>query len=79
MKAGMHTYLVQDPKDDSYTMHSTICDFRTEQPPLKVKSGRRRNYSRVFRKDKSVFEPWKEDTPESLASTAQLDLDSIST
>ena len=34
MKAGMHTYLVQDPKDDSYTMHTTICDFRTEQPPL---------------------------------------------
>lgn len=33
MKAGMHTYLVQDPKDDSYTMHTTICDFRTEQPP----------------------------------------------
>ena len=33
MKAGKHNYLVYDPEESYYTMHTTICDFRSEDPP----------------------------------------------
>ena len=75
MKAGKHTYLIQDPRIDTYTMHTTICDFRTEDPPKMVKPYRKKVTHRMFNKNQSVFAAWKEDTSESLQAAAQMDLD----
>lgn len=79
MKAGKHSYLVHEPEHSYYSMHTTICDFRTEDPPKLLKPYKRRHLQRVFRKEHSVFLPWKVDTPESLGAAALMDLDSIST
>lgn len=37
MPAGKHTYLVKNIQAQDYTMHQTICDFRTEDPPVLIK------------------------------------------
>ena len=75
MKAGKHTYLVQDPRFDTYTMHTNISDFRTEDPPKMMKPNKRKVTQRIFKKEQSVFAAWKEDTPDSLQGAAQMDLD----
>ena len=44
-----------------YTMHNTICDFRTEDPPVLIKDLSYKHNVIVFYKEKSVFKDWKED------------------
>ena len=90
MKAGKHSYLVYEPEEKCYSYHTTICDFRIEEPPkcksffalitsIVLKPYRRKNLQRIFRKENSVFHPWKEDTIESLNSAATTDLESVET
>ncbi len=62
MPAGKHTYLIKNMDTLSYTMHTTLADFRSEDPPVLIKELHSKTVERVFRKDNSVFEPWKEDT-----------------
>ena len=62
MPAGKHTYLVKNLATREYTMHQTICDFRTEDPPVLIKELSYKIVERVFNKDNSVFKDWKEDT-----------------
>ena len=33
MKVGKQSYLVHEAAHSYYSMHTTICDFRTEDPP----------------------------------------------
>ena len=35
--AGKHTYLVRNNHKMEYTMHTTLTDFRTEDPPVLIK------------------------------------------
>ena len=91
MKAGKHSYLVYEPAEKYYTMHTTMCDFRAEEPPKRkypifiltvcqvLKPYKRKNLQRLFRKENSVFQPWKEDTKETLNAAAQVDLEVIDT
>ena len=44
---------------------------------LVLKPYKKKNLQRMFRKENSVFHPWKVDTKESLSSTAHIDLESI--
>jgi hypothetical protein len=63
MSAGKHTYLVKNMSTLDYTMHTTLADFRSEDPPVLIKElASKPVVERVFRKDNSVFEPWKEDS-----------------
>ena len=62
MPAGKHTYLIKNMDSLDYTMHQTICEFRTEDPPILIKDLSYKNNSRVFVKEHSVFKEWKEDT-----------------
>ena len=62
MPAGKHTYLIKNMDTLGYTMHTTLADFRSEDPPVLIKELYSKTVERVFRKDNSVFEPWKEDT-----------------
>ena len=55
-------------------MHSTICDFRTEDPPVLIKELAHKHSVRVFRKEQSVFEPWKEDTDLSIQLICEGDM-----
>ena len=72
--AGKHTYLVKNNHMGEYTMHTTIADFRTEDPPVLIKELKHKVVERVFRKENSVFEPWKEDTELSLQNAVESDL-----
>lgn len=74
MPAGKHTYLVKDMDTYEYTMHGTICDFRTEDPPVLLKELKNKVNERIFRKEGSVFEPWKEDTELSLQLACESDM-----
>lgn len=62
MPAGKHTYLVKNMNNYEFTMHTTLADFRSEDPPVLIKELTNKHVERVFRKDNSVFDPWKEDT-----------------
>lgn len=55
-------------------MHSMVADFRTEDPPVLLKELRHKTMHRVFRKENSVFEPWKEDTEISLQMAFDADI-----
>lgn len=55
-------------------MHGTICDFRTEDPPVLLKELKHKVNERIFRKEGSVFEPWKEDTELSLQLACESDM-----
>lgn len=61
MQAGKHTYMVKNMDSLEYTMHNTICDFRTEDPPVLIKDLSYKHNVIVFYKEKSVFKDWKED------------------
>ena len=74
MPAGKHTYLVKNQDTFQYTMHTTICDFRTEDPPVLIKELAHKQSQRVFRKEHSVFDPWKEDTKLSLQLACESDM-----
>ena len=74
MPAGKHTYLVKNMETLDYTMHSTICDFRTEDPPVLIKDLSQKRVERVFNKENSVFKDWKEDTELSLQLTCECDI-----
>ena len=74
MPAGKHTYLVKNMETLDYTMHQTICDFRTEDPPVLVKELSKKRVERVFNKEHSVFKEWKEDTDLSLQLTCECDI-----
>lgn len=74
MPAGKHTYMVKNMDTYEYTLHNTLADFRTEDPPILLKELRRKNVQRVFRKDKSVFEPWHEDNELTLLKACESDL-----
>lgn len=58
-----------------YTMHTTIADFRTEDPPVLIKELKNKVTERVFRKENSVFDTWKEDTELSLQRAVESDLE----
>jgi len=57
-------------------MHTTIADFRTEDPPVLIKELMTRRVERVFRKENSVFDPWKEDDDLTLQMACENDLGS---
>ena len=42
MPAGKHTYLVKNMDTYQYSMHTTMADFRTEDPPVLIKDLRRK-------------------------------------
>jgi len=35
--AGKHTYMVKNMDTLEYTLHNTLADFRTEDPPVLIK------------------------------------------
>ena len=74
MPAGKHTYLVRNEDTLEYTMHTTLTDFRSEDPPVLLKELATKQIQRVFRKENSVFEPWKEDTDLMLQFAVETDL-----
>jgi len=74
MPAGKHTYLVKNLHKGEYTMHTTIADFRVEDPPVLIKELKYKFVERTFRKENSVFEPWKEDSDMSLQHAIESDL-----
>ena len=74
MPAGKHTYLVKNMDTLQYTMHQTICDYRTEDPPILIKDLHYKQMQRVFNKDNSVFKDWKEDTELTLQLACESDL-----
>ena len=74
MPAGKHTYLVKNMDTYEYTMHNTLTDFRTEDPPILLKELRQKINQRVFRKDKSVFDQWAEDADLTLQLACESDL-----
>jgi len=76
MPAGKHTYLVKNMDTYEYSLHNTLADFRTEDPPVLIKDLKQKVIERVFRKDNSVFEPWKEDTELTLQLACESDLGS---
>ena len=76
MPAGKHTYLVKNMDTFEYTMHNTLADFRSEDPPILIKELRTKHINRVFLKENSVFEPWKEDDNISLQIACDSDLGS---
>ena len=76
MPAGKHSYLVKNLDTYQYSMHNVIADFRTEDPPVLIKEIKSRTVERVFRKETSVFEPWKEDTELGLQLACESDLSS---
>ena len=62
MPAGKHTYLVKNMDTYEYSMHNALADFRSEDPPVLLKDLKQKVSERKpFRKETSVFEPWKED------------------
>ena len=74
MPAGKHTYMVKNMATLDYTMHQTICDFRTEDPPILIKDLSYKVNYRAFNKDDSVFKDWEEDTDHSLGSAFDSDI-----
>lgn len=56
-----------------YSMHTTLTDFRTEDPPILIKEIKTRYVERVFRKENSVFDPWKEDSEMTIQICAEND------
>jgi hypothetical protein len=65
---------VKNLNKGEYTMHTVIADFRSEDPPVLIKDLKHKVVERVFRKENSVFEPWKEDSDMSLQHAIEADL-----
>ena len=70
MKAGKHAYVVRTPQE-TYIHKLLFSPFREEDIPISkhskiigidIKSSKFKKFTRVFKKDTSVFKDWKEDT-----------------
>ncbi|CDW89852.1 UNKNOWN [Stylonychia lemnae] len=66
IRAGKHSYIVKNT-DDDYFLHKMIAPFREEDIPVYIKQSKMKVFSRVFKKETSVFRDWKEDNDQILA------------
>lgn len=66
MRPGRHLYAVILPERDNgrplYFLHKCIVQRRDEDPPIKVKEIKFKQFVRVFEKHNSVFRDWIPDT-----------------